>query len=65
MNSQQAEKTVTEYLKKLYGFCIRKTANLQDAEDLTQEITLKLYNALLVRDIDNINALYGVLLIIR
>jgi len=56
MNSQQAEKTVTEYLKKLYGFALGKTANLQDAEDLTQEITLKLYNALLVRDIDNINA---------
>lgn len=56
MNSQQAEKTVEGYLKKIYGFALVKTANVQDAEDLTQEIALKLYGSLLVREIDNINA---------
>lgn len=39
-----------------YGFALGKTASLQDAEDLTQEIILKLYSSLFVRDIDNINA---------
>lgn len=56
MNLQQAEQTVTEYLKKLYGFALKHTANLQDAEDLAQEITLKLYRSLLVKDIENVNA---------
>lgn len=56
MKSHQAEKTVTEYLKKVYGFALGKTASLQDAEDLTQEIALKLYSSLLVRDVDNMNA---------
>lgn len=56
MNSQQAEEVIKEYLKNLYCFTLRKTANLQDAEDLTQEITLKLYNSLLKSDVHNINA---------
>lgn len=56
MNRIQAEQTVTEYLKKLYSFALKKTVNLQDAEDLTQEIAMKLYKALLVKDIVNVNA---------
>lgn len=53
MNRKQAEQIVSEYLKKIYGFVLKKAANLQDAEDLTQEIALKLYNALVVNEIDN------------
>lgn len=56
MNLHQIEQIITEYLKKLYVFALRKTANLQDAEDLTQEIALKLYSSLPVSDIDNVNA---------
>lgn len=56
MNRKQAEQIVTKYLKKIYGFVLKKAANLQDAEDLTQEIALKLYNALLVNEIDNTSA---------
>lgn len=56
MNRKQAEQIITEYLKKLYGFALAKTATLQDAEDLTQDIALKLYPALLNTDIDNISA---------
>lgn len=52
LNRNQAEQTVTVYLKKLYGFALKKTANLQDVEDLTQEIALKLYSALLISEID-------------
>ncbi len=56
MNREQAEQITTEYLKPLFGFALKKTANLQDAEDISQEIALKLYNALLTTDIENISA---------
>lgn len=56
MDYRQAEQTVTKYIKKLYCYALKKTANLQDAEDLAQEITLKLYSVLLVKDINNLDA---------
>jgi RNA polymerase sigma factor (sigma-70 family) len=56
MNRDLAEKTVIEYSKKLYGFALGKTSDLRDAEDLAQEISLRLYTALLVSEIDNIAA---------
>lgn len=56
MKREKAEQIVNEYLKKIYGFLLTKTANLQDAEDLTQEIALKLYNSLIIHEVDNITA---------
>ena len=56
MDELSAEKTITEYLRKIYGFSLSKTSTLQDAEDLTQEIVLKLYPALLSEDIENVAA---------
>ena len=56
MDKLSAEKTITEYLRKIYGFSLSKTSSLQDAEDLTQEIVLKLYPALLSEDIENMAA---------
>lgn len=56
MNYQQAEQTVAKYIRKLYCYALKKTANLQDAEDLAQEITLRLYSALLVKEIYNLDA---------
>lgn len=56
MNRKQVEQIVNKYLKKIYGLILTKTANLQDAEDLTQEIALKLYGVLLVSEIDYISA---------
>lgn len=50
MNKFDAEKITAEYLKPVYGFALKRCANLQDAEDLTQEIMMKLYRALLIRD---------------
>ena len=41
MKRERAEKLTTEYLKAIYGFALKRCANLQDAEDLTQEIVLK------------------------
>ena len=47
MKREQAEKIAIEYLKLIYGFALKRCANLQDAEDLTQEIVLKVFRALL------------------
>ena len=49
MKREQAEKLTTEYLNPLYGFALKRCAHLQDAEDLTQEIVLKVFRTLLHR----------------
>ena len=49
MAPTQAEQTVLRLMKPIFGFARSRTTAIQDAEDLTQEITLKLYRALLVR----------------
>jgi len=36
MNREQSEKIITEYIKSIYGFALKRCTNLQDAEDLTQ-----------------------------
>lgn len=56
MNREQAGQVINEYVKKLYGFALKKTANLQDAEDLAQEIACKVYSALLVSPAENVGA---------
>jgi len=57
MDSRRAGEIVTEYMKQIYSFAIRRCACIQDAEDLAQEICLKLYKALLAREVpDNISA---------
>ena len=50
MNKFDVEKITAEYLKPVYGFALKRCANLQDAEDLTQEIMMKLCRALPVRN---------------
>ncbi|MBQ7360177.1 MAG: sigma-70 family RNA polymerase sigma factor [Lachnospiraceae bacterium] len=51
MNYQaNAEQIITQYLKPIYGFALKKCKNLQDAEDLSQEIACKAFRALLVKD---------------
>ncbi|MHB1153929.1 MAG: RNA polymerase sigma factor [Eubacteriales bacterium] len=50
MKREQAEKITTEYLKSIYGFALKRCSNLQDAEDLTQEIVLKAFRALIAKD---------------
>lgn len=55
MNRKDAGKIVAEYMKPVYGFALKRCAGLQDAEDFTQEVCLKIYLALLkhedIRDI--------------
>ena len=50
MNRQKAEAIITEYVKPVYGFALKRCRNLQDAEDLSQEIVLKAFRVLLIRD---------------
>ena len=50
MNRQDAEKIITEYLKPIFGFALKRCKSTQDAEDLSQEIVLKAFRALLVKD---------------
>ncbi len=50
MNRQDVEKTITEYLKPIFGFALKRCKSIHDAEDLSQEITLKAFRALLVKD---------------
>lgn len=47
---QDAEKTISAYLKPIFGFALRRCRSPQDAEDLSQEIVLKVYRALLLKD---------------
>ena len=50
MNRQDAEKIITEYLKPIFGFTLKRCKNAHDAEDLSQDIVLKAFRALLIKD---------------
>ena len=50
MNRQDAEKIITEYLKPIFGFALKRCKNAHDAEDLSQDIVLKAFRALLLKD---------------
>ncbi len=50
VNRQTAEVTITEYLKPIYGFALKRCRSIEDAEDLSQEIVLKAFRALLSKD---------------
>ncbi len=55
MNEISAEKIISEYLKPIYGFALKRCRNAHDAEDLSQEIVLRAYKNLCIRDdIENI-----------
>lgn len=50
MNRQDVEKTITEYLKPIFGFALKRCKSIPDAEDLSQEIAAKAFRALLAKD---------------
>ena len=50
MNRQDVEKTVSEYLKPVFCFALKRCKSIHDAEDLSQEIAIKAFRALLVRN---------------
>lgn len=50
MNRQDAEKIITEYLNPIFGFALKRCKTPHDAEDLAQDIVLKAFRALLIKD---------------
>lgn len=50
MKRQDVEKTITEYLKPIFGFALKRCKSIHDAEDLTQEIAIRAFRALLIKD---------------
>ena len=50
MEREQATHIISEYLKPIFGFTLKRCKNDQDAEDLCQEIILKVFRALIIRD---------------
>ena len=50
MKKQEADKIVTEYLTKLYGFAIKKSFSYDEAEELCSDIISELYPSLLKAD---------------
>lgn len=50
MNRQDVEKTITEYLKPIFGFALKRCKSILDAEDLSQEIAIRAFRALLIKD---------------
>ena len=50
MYRQDAERIIKEYVKPVFGFTLKRCRNIQDAEDLSQEIMLKAFRALIMRD---------------
>lgn len=50
MNRQNAEQLITEYIKPVFGFAVKRCRSIQDAEDLSQEIILKVFRTLMLRD---------------
>ena len=50
MNRQDAEKIVNEYVGRIFGFALKRCKSLEDAEDLSQDIVLKTFRVLLIKD---------------
>ncbi len=47
MNKQEADRIITEYLLKIYGFAVKKSFSYEEAEDLSAEIVKNVYSSLL------------------
>lgn len=50
MNRQDVEKSIARYLKPIFGFALKRCKSIHDAEDLSQEIAIRAFRALLVKD---------------
>lgn len=50
MKKEQADKIITEYLQKIYGFAVKKAYSYDEAEDICSEIVLEVYQSLLKSD---------------
>ncbi len=50
MNRQDVEKTITEHMRPIFGFALKRCKTIHDAEDLSQEIMIRAFRALIVKD---------------
>lgn len=50
MTKETVERIIEGQIQPIFGFCLKKCANLQDAEDLTQEISFKAFKTLRIRE---------------
>lgn len=50
MNRKDVENIITEYVKPVYGFALKRCKTMEDAEDLSQEIITRAFRALLVKE---------------
>lgn len=57
MNKHDADKIISSYIKKLFGFAVSRLSKIDEAEELAAEITLQVYESLLRQD--NITNLDG------
>ena len=56
MDKEYADKIITEYMEKIFGFALSKTMNTDKAEELASRITFDVYISLLKSDdINNVN----------
>ena len=56
MKKQLADRIITDYYEKLFGFALSKISNIDKAEELASRITLEVYSSLLKADeIANVN----------
>ena len=57
MEKEQADKIIAEYMKKIYGFTLSRTMDIDLAEEIASEITYEVYKALLkVENTYNVNS---------
>ena len=47
MNKQKADKILTEYLPKIYGFAVKKSFSYDEEEEICADIVKELYESLL------------------
>ena len=50
MNKHEADKIISSYVKKLFGFAMSKLSKIDEAEELAAEITFQVYESLLKQD---------------
>lgn len=50
MTRNEADKVIEASLPSIYGFCLKRCKTPHDAEDLAQEIALRFYKSLVLRD---------------
>jgi len=50
VNRRDVENIITEYVKPVYGFALKRCKSMEDAEDLSQEIIARAFRALLVKE---------------